>query len=611
MSRRLGSAAAIVLGTLLLLAGTLTLYAKRNVLDASRFSERVVSTLDDADVREELAAIAVAELERRVSPDLVAIRGAIEPALAELAGTPAFAVALTRALAAANEVAFDRGADRYAVVLTDSGALLRERLDRVAPGLADRIPDGLDVRIADLGEAPALVDLAQAADRVTTLGTVLPIAGLVLLGAGIAAARDRRTATFGVGLGVALVGGILFVGYSIGREFAADLPASEDGKGAVEALWSAVLGDLRDWGLGLGATGALVAAIAIIALGRGRAALAIVAGVAAVGAGVATFALGEDDPPAPEPSFVGECNGSAELCDRTFDRVAFATAHNAMSGAGYPGYLFPMQDAPIADQLEGGIRGLMLDVYYGLPGRRVFTDFSRSPSKLIESAREKFGPELIAAADKLRKRIGRPSSAEASLYLCHGFCELGAVPLADGLAEIAEFLEQNPGEVLTLIFEDYVEPSDMTAAIEASGIGDHVYEGPTDEWNTLGEMAADDERVLVMAENRTDGSPPWYHPAYDLMQETGFEYASPAAMARDCAPNRGDPSNPLFLINNWINTDPAALPSNARKVNDRGFLLDRAVLCERERDALVNFLAIDFYREGDVVGAVDALNASR
>ncbi len=611
MSRRLGSAAAIVLGTLFLLAGTLTLYAKRNVLDAPRFSERVLSTLDDADVRDELARIGVAELERQVSPDLVALRGAIEPALVELAGTTGFAEALGAALEAANEVAFDRGADRFAVVLIDSGALLRERLDGVAPGLAARIPDGLDVRIADLSEAPALIELAQAADRVRTLGTVLPILGLALLGAGIAFARDRRTAAFGAGLGVALAGGALFLGYSIGRELTAELPASDDGQAAVELLWSAILGDLRDWALGLAAIGALVAGLAVVALERGRIALAVVAGTATAGAAAAAFAFGGDDPPTLTPSFGSECNGSAELCDRAFDRVAFATAHNAMSAAGYPGYLFPMQDAPIADQLDSGIRGLMLDVYYGLPGRRVFTDFSRSPSSLIASAREKLGPELIAAADKLRKKIGRPSSEEASLFLCHGFCELGAVPVTEGLDEIAQFLDANPGEVVTLIFEDYVEPSDMAAAIEASGVGDHVYEGSTDEWPTLGEMAGDDQRVLVMAENRTDGGPPWYHQAYDLMQETGFDYSSPAKMGRDCEPNRGEPDNPLFLINNWINTDPAARPSNARVVNDRKFLLDRARLCERERDALVNYLAIDFFREGEVVGTVDALNAYR
>ena len=78
----------------------------------------------------------------------------------------------------------------------------------------------------------------------------------------------------------------------------------------------------------------------------------------------------------------------------------------------------------------------------------------------------------------------------------------------------------------------------------------------------------------------------------------------------DCAPNRGDPGNPLFLINNWINTDPAALPSNARKVNDKDFLLDRARRCARQRDAMPNVIAVDFYREGDVIAVADELTSA-
>lgn len=611
MIRRVASVAAIVLGALVLLAGTLAIYVKRNVLDADRFAERVVSALDDDTVRAELAAIAVAELERQVSSDLIAAQAAIEPALAELAGTPAFAAGITAALALANEIAFDRGAERYAVVVQDFGDELRARLDTVAPGLASRIPDGLDVRIADLGEAPALVDAAQEADRVRALSLLLPILGLSFLAAGVGVARDRRTAAFGAGLAVLAVGTVVVAGYAIAHGAVTGLPAEERGREAVGVLWSAVLGDLRDWGFGLAAVGAFTALGAALVLRRGKIVIATAAGLATAGAIAAFVVLGDDDPPPPEPRFAGECNGSVELCDRPFDRVAFATAHNAMSAGGYPGYLFPMQERPISEQLQAGIRGLMLDVYYGVPGRRVFTDFSRSPSKLLEKGREQFGPRFEAAADRVRDKISRPDDAQPELFLCHGFCELGAVPLADGLAEIKGFLEGDPGAVLALIFEDYAEPADMAAAIEASGLAEHVYEGSVEGWPTLGEMARTDQRVLVMAENRIDGAPAWYHAAYELMQETGYSFASPAEMARDCAPNRGEAGNPLFLINNWINTDPAARPSNARVVNKRRFLLDRAERCERERDALVNFLAIDFYGEGDVVGAVEALNAQR
>ena len=40
-----------------------------------------------------------------------------------------------------------------------------------------------------------------------------------------------------------------------------------------------------------------------------------------------------------------QCNGSAELCDRTLDRVAFAGSHNSMSTTSEPGWLFAEQSA--------------------------------------------------------------------------------------------------------------------------------------------------------------------------------------------------------------------------------------------------------------------------
>ncbi len=57
------------------------------------------------------------------------------------------------------------------------------------------------------------------------------------------------------------------------------------------------------------------------------------------------------------------CNGDAELCDRPLDDVAFASSHNAMSIADY-GWVWPMHDGTITDQLNGGIRALLIDTHY-------------------------------------------------------------------------------------------------------------------------------------------------------------------------------------------------------------------------------------------------------
>jgi hypothetical protein len=46
----------------------------------------------------------------------------------------------------------------------------------------------------------------------------------------------------------------------------------------------------------------------------------------------------------------------------------------------------------------------------------------------------------------------------------------------------------------------------------------------------------------------------------------------------------------------------------AEIVNARAALLGRARACEQMRHRLPNLVAVDFYRRGDLLGVVDALN---
>jgi hypothetical protein len=117
-----------------------------------------------------------------------------------------------------------------------------------------------------------------------------------------------------------------------------------------------------------------------------------------------------------------------------------------------------------------------------------------------------------------------------------------------------------------------------------------------------------------MAENDA-GDVPWYHLAYaQALQETPFRFTSaaqltdPSQLAQSCRANRGPSTAPLFLVNHWVDTSPAPRPSLATVVNARAALLKRAQTCQRLRGHLPNLIAVDFYRRGDVVGVVNALN---
>jgi hypothetical protein len=303
----------------------------------------------------------------------------------------------------------------------------------------------------------------------------------------------------------------------------------------------------------------------------------------------------------------GACNGAPELCGRRLDAVVFPATHNAMSAADIPDWLFPQQEKSIPVQLEDGIRALLFDVHYGIPVEGVVkTDLASDIG-----SRDKFdkavGKEGIDAAMRIRDRLAGKEEGPRGLYLCHGFCELGATPLVDAFRAIHEFLVRNPDEVLVFGIEDYVSPQDLAAAFAESGLEELVYKGPPGPpWPTLREMIDSRQRVVVTLESGRKGVP-WLHPVYEgVLQETPYRFLQPSEMS--CAPNRGGTSGSLFLMNNWIETTPSPKPSNAAIVNGYDALLARARQCRKERGRLPNLIAVDFYRTGDLLRVARTLN---
>jgi hypothetical protein len=329
--------------------------------------------------------------------------------------------------------------------------------------------------------------------------------------------------------------------------------------------------------------------------------------VAVTAAGLGAVALALRFRPATATAVSGpllECNGAAALCDRRLDEITFAGAHNAMGSSDNPHWMFPNQDANVSRLLQRGVRAFMLDVWYGHPvEERIKTDFRKEEDR--QKYEKAIGPEAFAAAMRIRDRLIGEGGAEG-VYMCHGFCELGALPFDTALVQVKTFLVSHPSDVVMLVLEDYVGPADIAAAFERRGLTAYVYPGP---WRApfprLRELIGRDQRLIVLGENVAD-TIPWYHPAFDVLQETPYTFHKPEDFS--CRPNRGKPDNPLFLINHWIESTPAPLPSNAELVNTEAALLERARQCERERGRRPNVIAVDFAATGDVVQAAAVLN---
>ena len=258
------------------------------------------------------------------------------------------------------------------------------------------------------------------------------------------------------------------------------------------------------------------------------------------------------------PTEPNGCNGYEVLCARPYDKVSYATTHNAMSSE-EDGFAPPNQKSNVTHQLEDGVRALMLDVH----------------------------PDVDGPA------------------LCHGYCVLGSRPLADGLADIRAFLDAHPREVVSIIFESYVDAGDVAAAFEESGLLPYARSQAVGApWPTLQELIDGGDRLVVFTDHQ-GGALPWYLDVWDFAFETHFHYESVEELS--CAPNRGSPDSSLFILNHFL-TSPVALPELAEQINHNPLFLDRALLCQAEDERLPNFVTVDFYEIGDLFDVVSSLN---
>ncbi len=334
--------------------------------------------------------------------------------------------------------------------------------------------------------------------------------------------------------------------------------------------------------------------------------VAAVLGLAAIAAGIWLLARNPAEPEEAVAASIQACNGHPDLCDRRVDEVVFAGAHNSMSNAQITDWMFPHHMKAIPGQLEDGIRALLLDVHRGFPGAaRIKTDLEgeKLTQERLEGA---LGPEGIGAAMRIRDRLVGVDENNPKLYLCHGFCELGAYEVVPTLREVRDFLVENPDEVLIIVLEDYVTIDELVRAFDEGGLREFVYTGTISPWPTLRELIDSGQRVIVFIESGSAGVP-WLRPTIGNIQETPYFFIDPSEFS--CIPGRGGTEGSLFQINHWIQTTPAPKPANATVVNALDVLLPRVRRCAAERRHLPNIIAVDFYSIGDVLAVVDTLNA--
>ncbi|CAO3571808.1 unnamed protein product [Mortierella alpina] len=262
------------------------------------------------------------------------------------------------------------------------------------------------------------------------------------------------------------------------------------------------------------------------------------------------------------------CNGYAELCAKSYDKVAFATTHNAFASSA--GALGANQNNDIPIQLKDGIRAFMLDSY--------------SP--------------------------GTGNTGE--IQLCHTACTLlDGGTLSKTLGQIKVFLENNPNEVITIFFENA-----GNLGITISGMDKYSHTQPTASgtWPTLGEMIATGKRLVSFIDSGADANVPWLMSEYDYIFET--PYSIPRDTPYPCTIDRPkDQRRQLYVLNHFV-SGTLNLNGQAIDVPQPGLanvtnaidLTNHINSCQTTFSQIPNFIAVDFYEQGSILQATAAVN---
>jgi len=349
-----------------------------------------------------------------------------------------------------------------------------------------------------------------------------------------------------------------------------------------------------------------------------------------------------------------KCNGSANLCDKPLNEVAFLGSHNSMSTASDPGWLFYEQNKSIPAQLDYGVRALMVKTHYGIPttvnvtgANLVITD---SLAELTVNPIEK-DDQYSNEEQKRAKQLQATVKVDPSLrdvYLCHVYCEYGATKFSTALGYTRQFLVNNPNNVIMWFIGDYVSKSDTEKILGEAKLLDRVwFYDPNAPIPTLGQLI-DSNRNLIMISEFSGAPPDWNVRGYGIFQDTPFTFRKDADLFApgsskytgtetvtgpvpatapgldgteqwtpawtglpSCAPNRGTPSSPLFQINHWI-TPAGSAPTvdQARIVNGYDVLMPRVQDCMTQRSKFPTIIGVNFVEIGDARRVVDELNST-
>jgi hypothetical protein len=263
------------------------------------------------------------------------------------------------------------------------------------------------------------------------------------------------------------------------------------------------------------------------------------------------------------------CNQFRELCPRSVSETVWATTHNSHASFDRNHNLVSgSQRTNITAQMEGGVRVINLDVH----------------------------------------------EYNNQTMLCHGGYDYplhpcfisGSWPLEDAFIEVVSFLENNSFAVLVITLETYVTAQDVANESDATNLTPYFHAQELGApWPSLASLIESGERVILFSQDRPEVDIPWYHYDADYMAKTHWGFNDSANF--NCELTRGNLSSSLRWLDHYV-TDPISSESASNATNQVPVIVERADNCTEQWGQIPNFIAVDFWEQGDIVLAVETLN---
>lgn len=309
---------------------------------------------------------------------------------------------------------------------------------------------------------------------------------------------------------------------------------------------------------------------------------------------------------------VNEAPTVADLT-RRYDQCCYLCTHNAYANTS-DGWLYAQQSYSLTDQLNDGVRALMLDV--GIA--KCVWQYSDDPP----GAGRYCGPTAAAPADiyLIHENLALSSAA----LFPRGFTALRT--FSDALREVGQWLKANPTQIVTMFLESQVNDATlMQQAIQTGGVQDLIFwadrtnPGPgggwtvaTQGWPTLEWMVNAGKRLVLLSQHRSglDGVPDLYQ--YAVENDYGDKGLAPGCRPRSDSRPLNDTSRALFAMNyfvDWAVAHAVWYPGAYGTQNDYFNIIAKVNECAAVATRLPNFLSVDFFQRGDNGGPKAAVAA--